>query len=390
MREITLKGCFWLVGRPDDIISGTYTFDEKGARLYLDGVFLEARDRKGTFTRVLGLVEGSKITLDQCLLHSYKTDSSQYRSIFVYVGEHFDSERKLEFVGAKMHLRYFKDWVGQTDVTPGRLPTPLEILKNNNVIVSLESLKNNIPDNIVFAVDNSSPCYLNFEWIAPISFSEIFQRSLFLRDLITIGVDTASTVTKLELLYSTGETKYVEVYSKKFDYSCCQRDSTSKSPYRIFFSYQDIGRLEGIEKWFKIAEKYEPSIRYLRSYWSNIFVENELTNMASAFEIWCRINGFKGKFNLKKNLAKYAVKFFERNNELSNVISKWSRIVAENRNALHNLHDHDYPLLAQIVESVYWLVVICIFQDMLSTEIVSSLKYGKLLPLISSLGGSYD
>ena len=367
--------------------------------LYLDGVFLEARDRRGTFTRVLGIAEGSKITLDQCLLNSYKTDSSQYRSNFVFVGEHFYTENKLEFLGAKIHLHYFKDWVGEPGAIIGRLisdklnvynkATPLGLHKSDDVVVSIEPLNNNTPDNTLVTFESSLPCYLNFEWVTPISFSKIFQRSLFIRDLITIGVNAPSTVTSLELLYSTGETKYVEVYSKKFDYSCCQRDPISKSPYRLVFSYQDIGYLEGIEKWFKIAEKYEPSIRYLRSYWSNIYVENELTNMASAFEKYCRINGFKGIFNLKKNLTKYVTKFFECNTGLSKVISMWASIVAKNRNALHNLHDPDYSLLPKIVESVYWLVVICIFEEILNTDKINSIKNQKLLHLITSLGGSY-
>ena len=400
MREIMLRGCFWLMGRPDDIISGTYTFDTKGAMLCLDGVFLEARARKGTFVRVLGITEGSKITLDQCLLHSYTTSSSRYRSNFTFWGEHFDAEGRLEFVGAKIHLRYLKDWVGQSGIILGKSisdkinvhdkATPFALLKNNDGVVSIEPLNNDTPDNTLCTFETSLPCYLNFRWVDRLSFGEIFQRSLFIRDLITIGVNIPSTVTGLELLCSTGETKYVEVYSNKFDYSCCQRDSNGKNLYRILISYQDIGRLEGMEKWFNIAYKYEPAIRYLMSYWSNIHVENELTNMASAFEKFCLISNPNDPFNLKKTLIKYATRFFECNNELSNMILKWSGIVAKNRNALHNLHDHDYSLLPQIVESMYWVVVICIFQDIINSDIVDSIKNEKLLPLVSSLGGSYD
>lgn len=376
----TLEGDFWMANHPSDVVSGVCTTDKKGLVVRLNGVFRQVRKHKNTFVRLLGMINNNKVTVDKCLLSSCG-NQSEYIPNFIFLGEHFDEDnRKLEFSEAKIQLRYLKDWIsgGDTGDSKG---------------VSTKSYSEH---NYCIQIDYSSYSLL-FRQDNPLLFDKIFELSLFLRDFISISVNRPSAVLDLRLICSSSNQKTeVRVFSKRFAYSCCEQRNIPKNiyPSKMLFNYDEFGGLSNIEKWIKNAFRYEKSLRYLRSYWSNEYVENQLTNVASAFEIFHKIRYPKKGFRtLERELCECAFSLFELSGQHLNtrIVEMWSKKIVRNRSTLHNLKDPDYPLLPIMIESVYLLVLINILKNILgNSDAIQRIINGNLFPLIESVAANCE
>ena len=385
----TLKGNFWLEDQPNDVVSGVCTTNERGPIVLLNGVFKQARERKGTLVKLLGITDSSNITIDKCLLSSYGTTQSEYIPNFVFLGEHFDGDKKLEFLEGKIQLRYLKDWIGGGGMWDDS--------KKSNFDNDIDDIEHKC---IQYRIGYSPPNSLLFRQDSTLSFDKVFELSLFLRDFISISVNRPSSVLDLSLIYSSDNRKTeIRVFSKRFAYSCCEQRNIPKNiypPSKMLYTCEEFGGLFNIEKWVENAFMYEQSLRYLRSYWSNEYAENKLTNMASAFEKFLKIHYGKKEFRkvkLERDLRNCLSSLCDLSSHSLNrcLVKEWSRKIAKNRNTLHNLNDPDYPLLAIMIESVYLLVVINILQNILGDSyIIQRISREKLFPLIESVAASCE
>lgn len=383
----TLKGHFWLEDQPNDVVSGVCTTDERGPIVRLNGVFKQARERKGTLVKLLGVTDGSNITIDKCLLSSYGTTQSEYIPNFVFLGEHFDGDKKLEFMEGKIQLRYLKDWIGGGGMW--------EDSKKSNFDNDIDNIDIQCYQ---YQIDYLLPDSLLFRQNKPVSFNQVFELSLFLRDFISICVNKHSEVLDLSLIYtSSNQETEVRVLSKRFAYSCCEQRNIPKNiypPSEMLFNYNDFGGLSNLERWIKNAFIYEQSLRYLRSYWSNEYVENQLINMISAFEKFHKIRYPEKEFGkLNRELQNYVSSLYDLSGQHLNnrLVECWSSKTARNRNTLHNLDDPDYEMLPTMVESVYLLVVINILQNILGdSDIIQRITDRELFPLIKSVAASCE
>lgn len=382
----TLEGDFWLVDQPDDVVSGVCTSDERGPVVRLNGFFKQVREHKNTFVRLLGSTDSNRITIDKCLLSNYG-NQSEYIPNFVFLGEHFDEDKELEFLEGKIQIQCLKAWIGGGGT--------LGDSKKSNFDNSIDDIRY---ESFQYQIDYLSPSSLSFRQANPLSFNQIFKLSLLLRDFISISVDRTSTILNLSLIYSSDNQKTeVRVFSKRFAYSCCENTTISNNIYpssKMLYNCKEFGGLSNIENWIKDAFKYEKSLRYLRSYWSNEYVENQLTNMASAFEKFHKIHYPERDFGtLKQELRNCASSLYDLSGQHSdNFVGLWSSKIVRNRNTLlHNLENPDYPLLSTMVKSMYLLVLIKILQNILGdNDIIQRIKHRNLLPLIKSVAASCE
>ena len=387
MNTLRLEGIFWLEDQPNDVVSGVCVTDARGPIVWLNGVFEQAQERKGTLVKLLGITDGSNITIDKCLLSSYGTTQSEYISNFVFLGEHFYGDKKPEFLEGKIKLRYLKDWIDGGDMWDNSKKS-----KFGNRIDDIEH------KGVQYRIGYSPPNSLLFRQDSPLSFDQIFELSLFLRDFISISVNRPSSVLDLSLISSSSNQKTeVRVFSKRFAYSCCEQRNIPKNIYpssKMLYTCEEFGGLSNIEKWVENAFMYEQSLRCLKSYWSNEYAENKLTNMASAFEKFLKIHYGKKKIGkLKQELQNCASSLYDLSGQPLNsgFVKRWSSKIVKNRSSLHNLDDPDYPLLPTMIESVYLLVVINILQNILGNSyIIQRMNREKLFPLIESVAASYE
>ena len=380
-----LKGNFWLEDQPNDVVSGICATDKRGPIVRLNGVFKQARERKGALVKLLGITDGGNITIDKCLLSSYG-NQSEYIPNFIFLGEHFNEDKELEFLEGKIELRYLKDWIGGG----GRWNDS----KKPNYDNRIDDIEHKC---IQYRIGYSPPNSLLFRQDSTLSFDKVFELSLFLRDFISISVNRPSSVLDLSLIPSSSNQKTeVRVFSKRFAYSCCEQRNIPKNIYpssKMLYTCEEFGGLSNIEKWVENAFMYEQSLRYLKSYWSNEYAENKLTNMASAFEKFLKIHYGKKKIGkLKQELQNCASSLYDLSGPLNSGFAKrWSSKIVKNRSSLHNLYDPDYPLLPTMIESVYLLVVINILQNILGDSyIIQRISREKLFPLIESVAASCE
>lgn len=381
----TLEGDFWLEDQPNDVISGVCTTDERGPIVRLNGFFEQVREHKNTFVRLLGITDSNKITIDKCLLSNYG-NQSEYIPNFVFLGEHFNEDKELEFLEGKIELRYLQDWVkGGGRFSDFRKP---------NFDNSIDDIEHKC---FQYKINYLPPSSLLFWQDNPLSFNQIFELSLLLRDFISISVDKTSNVLNLSLICSSDNQKVeVGVFSKRFAYFCCEQRNVAKNiyPSKMLYNCDEFGGLSNVEKWIQNAYHYEKSLRYLRSYWSNEYVENQLTNMASAFEKFHRIHYPEREFRtLERELRSCVSTLYDSSGQDSNsdIIKLWSNKIVRNRNTLHNLENPDYLLLSTMIESMYLLVVTKILQNILgNSDVIQRIKHRNLLPLIKSVADSCE
>lgn len=381
----TLEGDFWIENQPNDVVSGVCITDEKGPVVQLNGVFKQVREHKNAFVRLLGITDNTKVTIDKCLLSSYG-NQSEYIPNFVFLGEHFDEDKKLEFLEGKIQLRYLKDWVGGGGMIGDS--------KKSNFENSIDDTEHKC---FQYQIDYLSPSSLLFRQDNLISFNQIFKLSLFLRDLISIAVNRLSNVLDLSLICSSSNQKTeVRVFTNRFAYSCCEQRNIPKNiyPSKMLFNYDEFGGISNIEKWIKNAFMYEHSLRYLKSYWSNEYGENQLVNMVSAFEKFRKICYPKKKFGkLKRELRNCISSLYDLSGQhsKSHLIGLWSSTIARNRNTLHNLDNPNYKMLPTMIESIYLLVLINILKNILgNSDVIQGIINRKLFPLVESVAANCE
>ena len=397
MEELNLEGLFWLDNKPDDQVAGRLTFDStNGACLDLIGSLHEIEETLGQ-SRILGIAGGKELTLVDCL----RTNASmgfpglfreQYRATLVLSGSQITESQPLEFDTVRIKLRHLDSWIWKTGTDVQIIPDEQGIGIGEIQVTHKPLEKEVVPTDfgeleLTFAYgfdpDPFHTTTLTQTALLGAHFSDsrtiehILETCTTLRNLLTIGVGAPAFFIEATLMCSDlrrdlgdGRTSpipiglYIPVLGDPN-----KAEVKNIHPSQMLFTFDDIGGLEGIARWVRTATKFKTVVGSLLSHWylPTIYTDNRFLNIIIAAEALERIRQNQQNINFSnglEGLANYAGKPFKM---LVQDVKPWVNEVVRLRinNLVHRgLHgDIEGPRLFWLSESLYFLVVLCLFRE---------------------------
>ena len=390
MEELNVDGFFWLATDPEDKVAGRLTYSaESGAELDLIGSFGEVA-AFGSITedpvRMHGIAGNKLFTLDGCL-QSNQTISmpgfirDRYDVQWAFEGAHFDAGKPVEYAGVHLQLDHLGDWVRKTgthvDITyadnPGGIEEihivhkPLAKLVGSSHLGELEvSFPFRFHPDVFDKVWIKQDSEFAAQFTGYLSLEDTLRVCAAVQDLVTIGVDSPTSISKLSLDTADGER--VELYARVRG-NQVQAETKSIHPARMIFTFDHIGGLSGIAAWLEVSHCYEAVTSSLLSHWylPSLYEENRFMNVVIAAEALERIRTQQQNVNFKKALESLAEDAGDAFEVLVDDVESWAKEVVQVRvnQVVHRGlgGDVDGQRLYDLTESVYYLVVLCLLRE---------------------------
>ena len=245
MEPIDLEGKFWPASTPENEVPGRVSLDtNSGGKLVLIGAFYDLRREVGGPTeeqtpfeiggRPLGPIEGIrihgqagnlKLTLENCIrietVQSFPTGTAreEYHVGMVFLGIHLEEAEPLEFACVNLRISHLEQWVGKTGIE-----VSFHADGSTDNVDGFQVRRGSMAHEIVstgygkLGLDFRYPVF--FDWISearirqecvmglgltePKALDHILRMCSALQNLITIGLDSPSSVVSLMLHQEPG------------------------------------------------------------------------------------------------------------------------------------------------------------------------------------------
>ena len=416
MEPIDLEGKFWPASTPENEVPGRVSFDTNyGGKLVLIGAFYDLRREVGGPTeeqtpfeigaRPLGPIEGIrihgqagnlKLTLENCIrietVQSFPTGTAreEYHVGMVFLGIHLEEAEPLEFACVNLRISHLEQWVGKTGIE-----VSFHADGSTDNVDGFQVRRGSMAHEIVstgygkLGLDFRYPVF--FDWISearirqecvmglgltePKALDHILRMCSALQNLITIGLDSPSSVVSLMLHQEPGPIfrdaaadGMVELRAPMQGHDVPGRE-TAPHRHQMLFNFEDVGGIDGVARWVDIAEKYDTVIGSLVSHWylPRLYSQNRFTNACIAAEAMRRIQLQKQSLNFHRELRVLIGQAGKPFATLVGDVDSWSNRVVRTRNnyvvhaGLNKVEAvNDLYLLS---ESLYCLVVICLLRE---------------------------
>ena len=411
MQELDVEGLFWRPEAPDREIAGRLRFDPtdgailsfieplrfsrtENTRMSLTDLLGGQSEDKNAI-RFLGVAGPHKFTLDQCRLSGSPLQSNsfiqrRYQVTSILTGAHLGTEDPLIFTSVSVQLGNLVSWVGHSGLSVDWLPAEAEKLAGIRLTYeSVPSIETETDDGSIAVafpwrcqlnpLDKSMlehRCAIEYRFRAPQPFSKIMRVCSSLRNLVTIYAHAPSDILDTKLTHD-GVDRAIDLYTKWIGAGAQQEqkeDAIRRS--RMAFTFDDIGGLEGIRSWLKLANRYSVVVALLVSHWyvPPLYQEQRYFNAYVAAETLIRIrkkekhvNLKKEKFTLKKGLQELAGEVDTVFAPLVGDLTAWAQEVVRTRNnfVVHPglRGNSDGYRLYLLSESIYLLVVLTLLRD---------------------------
>ena len=326
--ELDIEGLFWLATKPNKKEAGRLRFDStNGAELDLIGSFHELREFGEEIDepiRIHGIAGKKLLTLDSCLRTNQQLEipgivRERYHVSRVLTGAQFSEDQPLDFNAVHLQLQHLDQWVWRSGVAVERTlnehstglgqvkitVTPLGKIIAPLHIGDLElSFLYDFSSDPIAETKIKQRCSLGVKFTDPSSLQETLKICGALQDLLTIGVDSPSSITSLSLSYTDTPAR-IDLYAQLRGNPTPQNEKTIH-PSKMLFTFDDIGGIDGIGQWLGVSNKFELVISSLLShrYSPGDYVENRLLNVIIAAEALERIRLNQQNFNFKKGLTR--------------------------------------------------------------------------------------
>lgn len=415
MQPLDIDGLFWITSKPEDKVAGRLKFDPlTGSDLYLIGKFKNFVPTGGYNEPVrLNAVAGGKaFTLENCQFTGFRVQDTgvgnisftrhQYHTSLMFSGAHFDESSPLLFKGVLLHLRYLEPWIHNINSRPiGYEAKGKEVEFVTHIFEALDRQavaktdfgelalsfgQLQIWDRYLDSVIMHDCCFdLRFD--VPTPFDSIIDYCWLLQNLVSLGCDLPSAITGLALDHplqiqdSSSNTQIPVIPYVPLVGNYAPSSGNPPSPSDLMFSYTDIGQLDGVVKWLKVANRYRVVLSALSSYWLSAtpYSGNRFFNVCTAAEALRRIQLEQQNFNLSRELRKLTDMAGGLFLDLVGDVDKWSNKVIRTRqnDVVHpGLHDELEPNeLEVLADSMYFLVLLCLLAECgLQENVTSSIK----------------
>ena len=289
-----------------------------------------------------------------------------------------------------MHLRYLEPWVSHLSTFPSgyeeksrdrpRIVGRFDALERQAVVsvgfgeLGLthgraksgdQLLETMIEQNLFFDLRFSEACSLD----------NALDLCWLLQDMVTLGCDYPSALTDLAMEHpqqssdaSATERLPIKPYMRAIgNYAGAPRGAGS--PSRMMFTFRDLGGMEGVAKWLKVASRYRIAVGALvgNLYAPSPYPTNRFYNACTAAETFRRIQLGKQTLNLARELLVLARLAGDAFKDCVGDVDTWAKRVVSIRvnSVVHpGLHQdagaHELDFLA---DSLHLLVVLCLLAE---------------------------
>ena len=346
--------------------------------------------------RIHGQAGNLKLTLENCIrietVQSFPTGTAreEYHVGMVFLGIHLEEAEPLEFACVNLRISHLEQWVGKTGIE-----VSFHADGSTDNVDGFQVRRGSMAHEIVstgygkLGLDFRYPVF--FDWISearirqecvmglgltePKALDHILRMCSALQNLITIGLDSPSSVVSLMLHQEPGPIfrdaaadGMVELRAPMQGHDVPGRE-TAPHRHQMLFNFEDVGGIDGVARWVDIAEKYETVMGSLVSHWylPRLYSEHRFFNACTAAEAMRRIQLQKQTFNFGNELKLLALQAGKPFEALVGDTDAWRKKVIQARvnyvvhPGLQKVRAADglYPLS----ESLYFLVVMCLLRE---------------------------
>ena len=402
MEPLDIDGLFWLPDKLDDKVAGRLIFDPtRGARLELIGKFKDFVPRgHNPPVRMNAIAGGRFLALEDCHFAGLRAEYAgggqsgltrhSYHSDLFFAGSHWDNLEPLQFRNVLLHVRYLESWVSQLSHFPSgyeeksrdrpRIVATFDALERKAVVpvgfgeLGLihgraksgdQLLETRVEQNLFFELRLSEACSLD----------SALDLCWLLQDMVTLGCDYPSALSELAMEHpqlssdtSATERLPIKPYMRAIgNYAGAPRGAGS--PSRMMFTFRDLGGIEGVAKWLKVAGRYRIAVGALvgNLYAPSPYPTSRFFNACTAAETFRRIQLGKQHLNLARELGVLAQLAGDAFKDCVGDVDKWARRVAYIRvnSVVHpGLHkDADAHKMDFLADSLHLLVVLCLLAE---------------------------
>lgn len=389
-------GSFWPAAHPEKRLPGRLTFDPSdGGRLEVVGSFHDLKDviakaRKEAdgsmgLSELLGLdspavriggdTTDGPVTLDQCL-----GAQATYHVPLVLSGAHLSNSEPLRFHAAQFSIPHLIGWSGTSGLRsslvvrddPRRTeeiriiyrPVPKAIVDIRDGQLALHYPYHFRGDHVVESSIEQT-CTMELRFTDPGCLVDVLGVHHALQALVSIAVGAPVRVTRTRVQANGGP--WLDVHARGVGAGSDTR-SVSLRRDEMLFTYANLGGLDGIGRWLKVAKTFWPAIAALTSRLDSrdVFDELQFFNMVTAAEAFERIRQGKQDLNFKRALRTLAALAGPSFQSVVGDVDGWATRVVRTRND-HVVHrglcgDPDGESLYWLTGSVYVLVVLCLLR----------------------------
>ena len=210
-------------------------------------------------------------------------------------------------------------------------------------------------------------CALEYRFREPQPLAKIMQVCSAFRNLVTICVRAPSAILDTKLTHPDVD-RPVDFYTRWIG-AGSPNDGKAIDRSKMLFTFDDIGGLEGIRSWLKLANRYSVVVALLVSHWyvPPLYQEQRYFNAVVAAETLIRIRKKEQDVNLKKGLQELAGEVDAVFAPLVGDLTAWAQEVVRTRSnfVVHPglLGNSDGYRLYLLSESIYLLVVLTLLRD---------------------------
>lgn len=403
MQELDVEGLFWRPEEPERKIAGRLRFDSadgatlslvEPTRLNATGVtrvpitdLLAGGPDAEDAVRFLGATGSHVLTLDGCLLTRSSMGSTgmthrHYRVTTVLIGVHLGSEEPMSFTSASVELSNLASWVGRSGlcVEPvsakdSEKPSGLRLTYEQVPAVEANtddgSISVRFPWRYKWNPFGKSTieheCAFECRFREPQPLAKLMEVCQGLRNLVTICVQAPSVILDAKLTHADSE-RPVGWYEEWIGAGSRNEKATVERP-KMALTCDDIGGLEGIGAWLKLANRYSVVIALLVSHWyvPPLYQEQRYFNAFVAAESLIRIRKQEQNIKTLKELIDLAERIETLFVPLVGDLGTWAGEVVQTRNnyVVHpgRRGSGDGHRLYLLSESIYLLVVLSLLLE---------------------------
>jgi hypothetical protein len=421
---IDVQGVWWLPETPEHKVPGWLRYDfEDGGELRLAGS-LRAPDwvvnplpsgevqrsidepprDKRVYPRIHGQSGDQLFNLEDSFQtsiqrHLCREDDSAERIHvnWFLTGAWFDQGEKPEFDNAVVHLQHLTDWVNHTGLEPDYFRSepgaPFAIARANTLerfcAPAGEDCELVLWQELSTGGDGRNDLILNQQWTLTIKFPTLQPLSNFtdrvsdLQDLLTIASGRVGNIEDFHFHHrdvpalSLAGTPMGSAKEKLGFYTrWSNRDDNSNerlSPYGMLFTFDDLGGIDGVERWMRFAGRHRSELSRVMAtrYNQAMFLEDRVSNCVAALESFDRTrrNAPDGTAPLVERLRQCAA--FAGDSFLvllgGEDVAAWTERAKTHRHTLgHHLDAfrNDTAIVErELADQLLWLALLCFLRE---------------------------
>lgn len=411
---LDVEGVFWPAGEEEKQVAGRLTFSPNtGGRLKLIGRSFDIMPVALTNERPIrfnGDTPLSWITLDGCytVRNSYamgRTADVVFHVPMILTTLLFEKDERLDFSSIQASLRHLETWLdirklsrmSHGEITrqgQDTIPGHSSIAVNHPTAESASLPGGEVLLPFDYAVTGDEYTSMTLSQRAAIKFVaasnseiyELFEMTGPVQQLLTIAADSPSVYTDIRFEHEElnrfreedpGLEDHVRLYTRVRG-SGLGGDATNLDPTKMLFTYDDIGRIEGLARWIQLANRYRVALEPLlaHKYQSTSFVGNRLVDAAGAADAYylIRFGGEPGSAQtLRDRLIALALLAGDLFCDVVGGAEEWATHVKSARTDLTHAGERNPPryndaAYSALARSVYLMVILCLLRELNVTE----------------------